>query len=169
MGKPAATVPTIGFNVETVKFDPLEFVVWVRALRNIRTDRSPSFILWIDSQDVSGQDKLRTFWRYAFPCPLHSLSPRAGSPANSCTEVPFVCAVTTTAAHRASFSWSTATTKSVWCVWRGLPERLCPLLRSLPASSKSQALTLRVALRAEHGAAGAARHFEGGGAGERRL
>jgi len=44
IGKPAETVPTIGFNVETVKFDPLEFVVW----------------------DVSGQDKLRTFWRHYY-------------------------------------------------------------------------------------------------------
>jgi len=44
IGKPAQTVPTIGFNVETVKFDPLEFVVW----------------------DVSGQDRLRTFWRHYY-------------------------------------------------------------------------------------------------------
>lgn len=44
MGKPASTVPTIGFNVETVKYDPLEFVCW----------------------DVSGQDKLRVFWRHYY-------------------------------------------------------------------------------------------------------
>jgi len=44
IGKPAATVPTIGFNVETVRFDPLEFIVW----------------------DVSGQDRLRAFWRHYY-------------------------------------------------------------------------------------------------------
>lgn len=44
IGNQSATIPTIGFNVETVHFPPIEFVVW----------------------DVSGQDKLRTFWRHYY-------------------------------------------------------------------------------------------------------
>lgn len=44
MGKNDKTVPTIGYNVETVSFPPLEFMVW----------------------DVSGQDKLRSFWRHYY-------------------------------------------------------------------------------------------------------
>lgn len=38
------TIPTIGYNVETIVVEPLEFVVW----------------------DVSGQDRLRTFWRHYY-------------------------------------------------------------------------------------------------------
>jgi len=44
MGKGENTVPTIGFNVETIRVPPLEFLVW----------------------DVSGQDRLRTFWRHYY-------------------------------------------------------------------------------------------------------
>jgi len=44
IGKPAETVPTIGFNVETVQWGPLQFVVW----------------------DVSGQERLRSFWRHYY-------------------------------------------------------------------------------------------------------
>lgn len=44
MGKDESTVPTIGFNVESIKVPPLEFLVW----------------------DVSGQDRLRSFWRHYY-------------------------------------------------------------------------------------------------------
>lgn len=44
MGKTESTVPTIGFNVESIKVPPLEFLVW----------------------DVSGQDRLRSFWRHYY-------------------------------------------------------------------------------------------------------
>ena len=44
IGRREQTVPTIGFNVETVRFNGLEFVVW----------------------DVSGQERLRPFWRHYY-------------------------------------------------------------------------------------------------------
>lgn len=45
VGAPVAvTKPTIGFRVETVNHNNLEFVVW----------------------DVSGQDRLRPFWRHYY-------------------------------------------------------------------------------------------------------
>jgi len=45
MGRDDATVPTIGFNVETVRLrNGMEFLVW----------------------DVSGQDRLRPFWRHYY-------------------------------------------------------------------------------------------------------
>ncbi|KAH7299762.1 hypothetical protein KP509_24G027800 [Ceratopteris richardii] len=39
-----ATVPTIGFNVETVEYKNVRFTVW----------------------DIGGQDKIRSLWRYYF-------------------------------------------------------------------------------------------------------
>ncbi|GAB5370022.1 hypothetical protein AAMO2058_001456700 [Amorphochlora amoebiformis] len=44
IGKQGETVPTIGFSVEKVKFENLEFVVW----------------------DVAGQERLRPFWRHYY-------------------------------------------------------------------------------------------------------
>ena len=44
MGEPEQTVPTIGFNVETVTANKKTFNVW----------------------DVGGQDKLRSLWRHYY-------------------------------------------------------------------------------------------------------
>lgn len=44
LGKNDKTVPTIGYNVETVSFPPIELLVW----------------------DVSGQERLRSFWRHYY-------------------------------------------------------------------------------------------------------
>jgi len=44
MGEVVATVPTIGFNVETVEYKNIKFTVW----------------------DVGGQDKLRPLWRHYY-------------------------------------------------------------------------------------------------------
>ena len=44
IGKQGETVPTIGFSVEKVKVNNLEFVVW----------------------DVAGQERLRPFWRHYY-------------------------------------------------------------------------------------------------------
>jgi len=44
MGEVVATVPTIGFNMETVEYKNIKFTVW----------------------DVGGQDKLRPLWRHYF-------------------------------------------------------------------------------------------------------
>jgi len=44
-GEPVKTVPTIGFNIETVNYQGLELNIW----------------------DVGGQDKLRDLWRHYYP------------------------------------------------------------------------------------------------------
>ena len=44
LGEIVTTVPTIGFNVETVEYKNISFTVW----------------------DVGGQDKIRPLWRYYF-------------------------------------------------------------------------------------------------------
>lgn len=44
MGQSIATIPTVGFNVETVKYKGVKFNVW----------------------DVGGQDKIRPLWRHYF-------------------------------------------------------------------------------------------------------
>ncbi|XP_064639751.1 uncharacterized protein LOC135495194 [Lineus longissimus] len=45
LGEIVTTIPTIGFNVETVKYKNLSFTVW----------------------DVGGQDKIRPLWRHYYP------------------------------------------------------------------------------------------------------
>lgn len=42
LGEIVTTIPTIGFNVETVKYKNINFTVW----------------------DVGGQDKIRPLWRH---------------------------------------------------------------------------------------------------------
>eukprot|EP01126_Amoeba_proteus_P010645 TRINITY_DN14174_c0_g2_i3.p1 TRINITY_DN14174_c0_g2~~TRINITY_DN14174_c0_g2_i3.p1 ORF type:complete len:178 (+),score=28.72 TRINITY_DN14174_c0_g2_i3:60-593(+) len=44
LGEVVSTVPTVGFNVETVKYKNINFNVW----------------------DVGGQDKIRQLWRYYY-------------------------------------------------------------------------------------------------------
>jgi len=44
LGEVVSTIPTIGFNVETVEYKNLNFTVW----------------------DVGGQDKIRPLWRYYY-------------------------------------------------------------------------------------------------------
>eukprot|EP00475_Leptophrys_vorax_P019478 TRINITY_DN2662_c0_g1_i2.p1 TRINITY_DN2662_c0_g1~~TRINITY_DN2662_c0_g1_i2.p1 ORF type:complete len:153 (+),score=25.99 TRINITY_DN2662_c0_g1_i2:172-630(+) len=44
LGENVTTIPTIGFNVETVEFKNISFTVW----------------------DVGGQDKIRPLWRHYF-------------------------------------------------------------------------------------------------------
>ncbi|XP_020367938.1 ADP-ribosylation factor 3-like [Rhincodon typus] len=44
LGEVVTTIPTIGFNVETVEFKNISFTVW----------------------DVGGQDKIRTLWKHYF-------------------------------------------------------------------------------------------------------
>jgi len=44
LGEIVTTIPTIGFNVETVEYKNIKFTMW----------------------DVGGQDKLRPLWRYYF-------------------------------------------------------------------------------------------------------
>src|SRR5579872_5150274 len=44
LGEIVTTIPTIGFNVETVKYKNINFTVW----------------------DVGGQDKIRALWRHYY-------------------------------------------------------------------------------------------------------
>ena len=44
LGEIVTTIPTIGFNVETVEYKNISFTVW----------------------DVGGQDKIRPLWRHYF-------------------------------------------------------------------------------------------------------
>ena len=44
LGEVVTTIPTIGFNVETVEYKNISFTVW----------------------DVGGQDKIRPLWRHYF-------------------------------------------------------------------------------------------------------
>eukprot|EP01065_Artemidia_motanka_P016751 TRINITY_DN2035_c1_g1_i1.p1 TRINITY_DN2035_c1_g1~~TRINITY_DN2035_c1_g1_i1.p1 ORF type:complete len:181 (+),score=27.34 TRINITY_DN2035_c1_g1_i1:61-603(+) len=44
IGRPVATTPTLGFNVETVQYNKVSFTVW----------------------DVGGQDRIRPLWRHYF-------------------------------------------------------------------------------------------------------
>jgi small GTP-binding protein len=44
LGEVVSSVPTIGFNVETVEFQKVKFTVW----------------------DVGGQDKIRQLWKHYF-------------------------------------------------------------------------------------------------------
>lgn len=48
LGEVVSSVPTIGFNVETVEYKNIKFTVW----------------------DVGGQDKIRLLWRYAIFIPI---------------------------------------------------------------------------------------------------
>ena len=44
LGEVVTTIPTIGFNVETVEYKNISFTVW----------------------DVGGQDKIRPLWRHYY-------------------------------------------------------------------------------------------------------
>lgn len=54
LGQDVTTIPTVGFNVESVTYKNVKFNVW----------------------DVGGQDKIRPLWRHyfsgAFPPPTHA-------------------------------------------------------------------------------------------------
>lgn len=52
LGEIVTTIPTIGFNVETVEYKNISFTVW----------------------DVGGQDKIRPLWRHCIvPLPFPSV------------------------------------------------------------------------------------------------
>ena len=61
LGEIVTTIPTIGFNVETVEYKNISFTVW----------------------DVGGQDKIRPLWRHYYQntqaSNLSSLQPASGS------------------------------------------------------------------------------------------
>ena len=52
LGEIVTTIPTIGFNVETVEYKNISFTVW----------------------DVGGQDKIRPLWRHYFQVRLRTIN-----------------------------------------------------------------------------------------------
>ena len=52
-GEVVTTIPTIGFNVETVEYKNISFTVW----------------------DVGGQDKIRPLWRHYFQVDFKHFKP----------------------------------------------------------------------------------------------
>jgi ADP-ribosylation factor 6 len=53
------TIPTVGFNVETILFKNIRFNVWVNSNANLFVFKN----FW---QDVGGQDKIRPLWRHYY-------------------------------------------------------------------------------------------------------
>ena len=64
LGQSVNTIPTVGFNVETVTYKNVKFNVWVSPLFRQGSSSGPkiNFI----NQDVGGQDKIRPLWRHYY-------------------------------------------------------------------------------------------------------
>jgi ADP-ribosylation factor-like protein 1 len=58
IGEVVTTIPTIGFNVESVTYKNLNFNVWVRFL----IVSQPIYTCW-QIQDLGGQTSIRPYWR----------------------------------------------------------------------------------------------------------
>lgn len=77
LGQSVTTIPTVGFNVETVTYKNVKFNVWVR---DLAFSSSLFFVFYrflfclhrrmatIEPvvQDVGGQDKIRPLWRHYY-------------------------------------------------------------------------------------------------------
>jgi ADP-ribosylation factor protein 1 len=57
LGEVVNTIPTVGFNVETVKYKNVSFQVWDIGVRKTLRHRTHFF---------QGQDKIRALWRYYY-------------------------------------------------------------------------------------------------------
>ena len=80
MNQQVTTIPTVGFNVETVTYKNVKFNVWVRChgrascgtcichpgLTPAHSDGSTARRRRAFSQDVGGQDKIRPLWRHYY-------------------------------------------------------------------------------------------------------
>ncbi|RLN96807.1 hypothetical protein BBJ28_00027150 [Nothophytophthora sp. Chile5] len=71
LGKTIASIPTVGFNVETVKFDGFKLNIWVSGRRQGQLMKAEKRITNVCKragwgQDVGGQDSLRPYWRHHF-------------------------------------------------------------------------------------------------------
>jgi ADP-ribosylation factor protein 6 len=61
LNQSVTTIPTVGFNVETVTYKNVKFNVWVRSYLNAYMG-----IMNAAAQDVGGQDKIRPLWRHYY-------------------------------------------------------------------------------------------------------
>lgn len=68
LGQSVTTIPTVGFNVETVTYKNVKFNVWVSLLFLTSPIKFLSSELKYESllQDVGGQDKIRPLWRHYY-------------------------------------------------------------------------------------------------------
>lgn len=81
LGQSVTTIPTVGFNVETVTYKNIKFNVWVRgcfAICDCDVYKSELFcdfkrksklkveVISKYLQDVGGQDKIRPLWRHYY-------------------------------------------------------------------------------------------------------
>lgn len=63
LNQSVTTIPTVGFNVESVTYKNVKFNVWVTFfLVNITHKKKLIYML----QDVGGQDKIRNLWRHYY-------------------------------------------------------------------------------------------------------
>lgn len=65
LGQSVTTIPTVGFNVETVTYKNVKFNVWVTSFSHIFQHWSLTVSLTVQ-QDVGGQDKIRPLWRHYY-------------------------------------------------------------------------------------------------------
>ena len=76
LGQSVNTIPTVGFNVETVTYKNVKFNVWVSAketlswgLLSMSKHERRIWNLFVNVfvfQDVGGQDKIRPLWRHYY-------------------------------------------------------------------------------------------------------
>ncbi|CAI0438613.1 unnamed protein product [Linum tenue] len=64
MGEVVSTIPTIGFNVETVQYNNIKFQVW--DLGKLEILLNPSLYLFVLLR-LGGQTSIRPYWRCYFP------------------------------------------------------------------------------------------------------
>lgn len=67
LGQSVTTIPTVGFNVETVTYKNVKFNVWVKLPPQSFTIVTKVFSTKeMSPQDVGGQDKIRPLWRHYY-------------------------------------------------------------------------------------------------------
>lgn len=72
LNQSVTTIPTVGFNVETVTYKNVKFNVWVRFPPELRgfllQAHDMAHLLCVRKiiQDVGGQDKIRPLWRHYY-------------------------------------------------------------------------------------------------------
>ncbi|KAG4929707.1 hypothetical protein JHK82_046777 [Glycine max] len=67
MGEVVSTIPTIGFNVETVQYNNIKFQVWDLDLEPTLEFRDDHIIVTNVLNEQGGQTSIRPYWRCYFP------------------------------------------------------------------------------------------------------
>jgi ADP-ribosylation factor protein 6 len=71
LGQGVSTIPTVGFNVETVTFKKVKFNVWDGMIDHFENTLAKQFLFILFSLSfsfclVGGQDKIRPLWRHYY-------------------------------------------------------------------------------------------------------